>query len=171
MAEWTDERIKTMQRMWDYGRSATEIANHLRGVTRSAVLGKLHRLGAKKRPAYEPSSIIGKRIRKRARERRERHTQPRTGWRFLPVEPLPPEEAAPATPVKLLDLERDMCRWPHGDPKSAAFGFCGAKRLPNLPYCRCHAEKAYRPPTDDKAPSYRTRLSNEITVTKDKVTA
>src|SRR5687767_4326310 len=44
-AKWTDERIELLKEMWANGRSAAQIAAHLGGISRSAVIGKLHRLG------------------------------------------------------------------------------------------------------------------------------
>lgn len=43
--DWTTERVELAKKLWAEGRSATEIANRLGGFTRSAVLGKLNRLG------------------------------------------------------------------------------------------------------------------------------
>jgi GcrA cell cycle regulator len=60
---WTDERVETLKRMWAEGQSASAIAKELGGVTRNAVIGKVHRLGLSNRtdepeaaaaPAPEP---------------------------------------------------------------------------------------------------------------------
>jgi GcrA cell cycle regulator len=42
---WTDERVELLKRLWIEGHSASQIANQLGGVTRNAVIGKVHRLG------------------------------------------------------------------------------------------------------------------------------
>ena len=42
---WTDERVETLKKMWADGQSASQIAKELGGVTRNAVIGKVHRLG------------------------------------------------------------------------------------------------------------------------------
>ena len=42
---WTDERVETLKKMWAEGQSASQIAKELGGVTRNAVIGKVHRLG------------------------------------------------------------------------------------------------------------------------------
>ncbi len=42
---WTDERVETLKKMWGEGQSASQIAKELGGVTRNAVIGKVHRLG------------------------------------------------------------------------------------------------------------------------------
>lgn len=46
---WTDERVETLKTMWGEGKSASQIAKELGGVTRNAVIGKVHRLGLSNR--------------------------------------------------------------------------------------------------------------------------
>ena len=48
---WTDERVETLKKMWGEGQSASQIAKELGGVTRNAVIGKVHRLGLSNRGA------------------------------------------------------------------------------------------------------------------------
>ncbi|WP_128513501.1 GcrA family cell cycle regulator [Tabrizicola thermarum] len=50
---WTDERVETLKRMWNEGQSASQIAKELGGVTRNAVIGKVHRLGLSNRVGKE----------------------------------------------------------------------------------------------------------------------
>ena len=42
---WTDERVELLKKLWSDGLSASQIAAELGGVTRNAVIGKVHRLG------------------------------------------------------------------------------------------------------------------------------
>lgn len=67
---WTDERVEILKKMWGEGQSASQIAKELGGVTRNAVIGKVHRLGlsnratssggakaeAKAKPAAKPAA-------------------------------------------------------------------------------------------------------------------
>ncbi|MEI4232942.1 GcrA family cell cycle regulator [Roseovarius sp. D22-M7] len=46
---WNDERVDLLKRMWSEGQSASQIAKELGGVTRNAVIGKVHRLGLSNR--------------------------------------------------------------------------------------------------------------------------
>ena len=50
---WTDERVETLKLMWSEGKSASQIAKELGGVTRNAVIGKVHRLGLSNRDEAE----------------------------------------------------------------------------------------------------------------------
>jgi GcrA cell cycle regulator len=53
---WTDERVELLKKMWSDGQSASQIAKELGGVTRNAVIGKVHRLGLSNRTAGAPPS-------------------------------------------------------------------------------------------------------------------
>jgi len=85
---WTDERVETLKRMWGEGQSASQIAKELGGVTRNAVIGKVHRLGL--------SNRVG------AKDEEEAAAAPATSARVEPAaraEPPPKAEPAAARPV------------------------------------------------------------------------
>jgi len=48
MSEWTSERIAALIALWNEGLTTSEIGNRL-GITKNAVVGKVHRLGLPKR--------------------------------------------------------------------------------------------------------------------------
>ena len=76
---WTDERVETLRRMWAEGQSASQIAKELGGVTRNAVIGKVHRLGLSNRVTTETA-------------------RPAPAPQETPAEPAAPPAAAPAEP-------------------------------------------------------------------------
>jgi len=53
---WTDDRVEILKKLWVEGQSASQIAKELGGVTRNAVIGKVHRLGLSNRAASSSSS-------------------------------------------------------------------------------------------------------------------
>ena len=53
---WTDERVEILKKLWGEGQSASQIAKELGGVTRNAVIGKVHRLGLSNRATSSSSS-------------------------------------------------------------------------------------------------------------------
>ena len=58
---WTDERVELLKKLWLDGLSASQIAKQLGGVTRNAVIGKVHRLGLSGRAApSQPSRTVFK---------------------------------------------------------------------------------------------------------------
>lgn len=57
---WTDERVEILKKMWGEGQSASQIAKELGGVTRNAVIGKVHRLGLSNRATGAKSEAKAK---------------------------------------------------------------------------------------------------------------
>ncbi|MGY6549851.1 MAG: GcrA family cell cycle regulator [Roseinatronobacter sp.] len=55
---WTDERVELLTKMWNDGHSASQIAKELGGVTRNAVIGKVHRLGLSNRNGPEADPVV-----------------------------------------------------------------------------------------------------------------
>jgi GcrA cell cycle regulator len=145
---WTDERVEMLKKLWADGLSASQIAKQLGGVTRNAVIGKVHRLGLSGRAT--PSRPV-----------RRPAPAPRPRPTAQPAKPRVTAEAAPATrePVKapepeplpngefatVLTLKDSMCKWPIGDPATGDFRFCGRKSDPGNAYCDAHAKMAYQP--------------------------
>jgi GcrA cell cycle regulator len=74
---WTDERVEKLKELWGDGMSASQIAKALGGVTRNAVIGKVHRLGLSNRgttSAGQSGSDDGKPAQKPARPSRPAKT-------------------------------------------------------------------------------------------------
>ncbi|SLN09594.1 GcrA cell cycle regulator [Roseivivax jejudonensis] len=84
---WTDERVELLKKMWSEGQSASQIAKELGGVTRNAVIGKVHRLGLSNRTGAEPAAAEPA-----AAPTKSAEPKPKT-----PAEPAPAPEPEPAT--------------------------------------------------------------------------
>jgi GcrA cell cycle regulator len=156
---WTDERVALLTKLWADGLSASQIAAELGGITRNAVIGKVHRLGLSGR-AKSPSST-SPRPRKARTSGMMRVSRPsmrgNTALAYdYDIEPEPEQIEIPAEQRKtLLELTEKTCRWPVGDPGSQEFYFCGGEAVNEAPYCSFHSRVAYQPATDrrrDKRP-------------------
>ena len=64
---WTDERVELLKKLWADGLSASQIAAELGGITRNAVIGKVHRLGLSGRAKRLPRRRRGRASRARIR--------------------------------------------------------------------------------------------------------
>ncbi len=100
---WTDERVETLKKMWGEGQSASQIAKELGGVTRNAVIGKVHRLGLSNRAGSGGSAKAA------PKEKPAAAAKPA-------AKPKPAPKAAPAAPAKKEEPELDE----NGIPISAA---------------------------------------------------
>src|SRR5213596_2517535 len=101
---WSEDRVADLRLRWAEGLSATQIAATLGGVTRSAVLGKLFRLGLCRRRLSQPSSPRAPRVPRPSAVSHRRRPAIRHGSSL--VEPV--EGAGGVT--DLLRLEGHMCR-------------------------------------------------------------
>src|ERR1043166_1208640 len=72
---WTDDRVELLKRLWAEGLSASQIAGELGGITRNAVIGKVHRLGLSGR-AKSPSSSVPRPRKPRAATQMFRPSRP-----------------------------------------------------------------------------------------------
>ena len=147
---WTDERVETLKKLWQDGLSASQIAKQLGGVTRNAVIGKVHRLGLSGRAApSKPARPVFK-----APRPARPVAQPAAPRRISDPPLAMVASAPPPAPVRHIDeapgsatvltLGAHMCKWPIGDPSTDEFTFCG-RRQDNGPYCLEHANIAYQP--------------------------
>jgi GcrA cell cycle regulator len=134
---WTEDRINRLKTLWREGKTADQVARDLGpGVSRSAVLGKVYRMGlsdgrvrgAPKTTLVEPKPAI-------VAPTRSRPARP------AEVTSPPPAEHGLAT---LLSVRRCECRWPFGEPGAADFSLCG-RPVARGAFCGPHAAVAYRP--------------------------
>jgi len=150
--EWSSERIEQLRSLWHDGLSASQIATHLGGITRNAVIGKAHRLGLTGRPSpIKNRSISVARPRPPRRPRVEHAPVPRPiaaapVHQARHVEPPQPVELEDMPGATILTLTDRICKWPIGDPRHPDFHFCGRASAEGLPYCADHARRAYQPP-------------------------
>jgi GcrA cell cycle regulator len=170
---WTEERVELLKRLWLEGLSASQIAGILgEGVTRNAVIGKVHRLklSGRAKPASaaprartpgrstprRPSSSGGGRSlggggMMKARSMASAPMHGATALKMseeLDVEAYVAPEVAeifipPEQRISLLQLTEETCKWPIGDPLLPDFYFCGRHSNEGKPYCEFHSRRAY----------------------------
>jgi len=150
---WTDERVTLLKKLWGEGKTASEIAKILGGVTRNAVIGKAHRLKLSGR-----NSPIQNTAKKTAATITPSPTASNTNTntnvvspgRGRPKKQAPDMKNIPVKRIKLSDLKDRQCRFPLGDPREKDFAFCGCAAMPGIPYCAEHAKIAYQAATRKK---------------------
>jgi len=165
---WTDERIEQLKKLWADGLSASQIANQIGGVSRNAVIGKVHRLKLSSRgrtpttpsrPKKPAKTAITGRVPLRPAPTRGPIAVGATALAIDPfaeaaVQPIvrPAVEviAPPSRQLKLIELTERTCKWPIGDPLHEEFHFCGNDTAETGPYCGYHARVAYQPASERK---------------------
>jgi GcrA cell cycle regulator len=158
LISWTDERVENLKKLWQEGLSASQIAGRLGGVTRNAVIGKVHRLGLSGRATTSRMKSLRPRrpaasTQKRPQPKNRFAQQGNSALRALyqgdaePYQPPAEEVVIPLEQRKYITtLTESCCRWPIGDPQHEDFHFCGKGKVTGLPYCEFHARRAFQPP-------------------------
>ena len=126
LGAWWGERIELLKALWRKGLSASEIGSEL-GVSRNAVIGKLHRIEGYTPEPHRPPP---------------RKPPPAPVWKPPP----PPKRRvvinAPFLNLTLDELNRGVCHYPHGE--HAPYSFCGQKVRPGSPWCALHCRMVYQ---------------------------
>lgn len=149
---WTPARVETLRKGWREGLSASQIAKELGGVTRNAVIGKVHRLGLAGRATRERGCQT---LRLPKIEAPTRHVTPEAPTPELdPIRALKPVLFEDGNPASVATVSDFACRYPIGDPKSDDFAFCG-RGVACSPYCDDHRKLAYRPDDPERAKQLR----------------
>ena len=158
-ANWTEERVQQLRTCVDAGLTCSQIAAEI-GVTRNAVIGKIHRLGLSsgRRPGALARRMRAEPVRARARPSRLAQILRAMAAKMRAVGPgetvvsiAPVPYVGSAQRCSLLDLTSGRCRWPISDPGKADFGFCGNDTIAGISYCAGHARLAYRLPSGRRA--------------------
>src|ERR1700674_5534349 len=152
---WTDERVELLKKLWADGLSASQIAGQLGGVTRNAVIGKVHRLGVSGRAKSLSTSPRPRKARPLSHSMRPRlRYSGNTALAASPDRepaPAPLANIVPMGPrVPILERSEAPCHWPIGDPGTEGFAYCGTKSKLGNPYCPYHARLAYQPLADGR---------------------
>ncbi len=168
---WTDDRVEKLSKLWADGLTASQIAKELGGVTRNAVIGKVHRLGLSGRAKPKAASTSTTRTKRTTTTTSKsnigsggssasRPVRAATTARSVGSAALKMEEAVDAVAdtrpqedvvvpmskrLTLLQLTENTCKWPSGDPQNPDFHFCGHNTKDEAPYCEFHSKVAYHP--------------------------
>jgi GcrA cell cycle regulator len=163
---WTDERVELLRKLWSEGLSASQIAAQLGGVSRNAVIGKVHRLKLSSRgratpaPSRQKKPTHGGGTMRSAPRAPSRPITTSIGATALQVEfdaepqlrhmPRPVEDVVVpiSRRLKLIELTEHTCKWPNGDPLAEDFNFCGNDSLDSGPYCTYHSRIAFQPASE-----------------------
>jgi GcrA cell cycle regulator len=165
---WTDERVELLKKLWADGLSASQIAAQLGGVSRNAVIGKVHRLKlssrgrataspARQKKTQQASSSVKSASRAASVSRSMTTSIGATALQAqFDAEPVARQMLRPVVNVvvpisrrlQLIQLNERTCKWPNGDPLTEDFHFCGNDSAETGPYCNYHSRIAFQPASE-----------------------
>lgn len=145
---WTPDQVAVLTKRWNEGLSAAKIAAEIGGgVTKNAVVSKVHRVGLSPRP----SPIKGARPKppKPIKPPRMRVARPVPRGTVSSLRPAPTSTPVIASNggagVAFSELRGAACRWPlWGNERPDEFRFCG-HATDGRSYCGAHHARAHAP--------------------------
>lgn len=148
-----------------YGKdlSAADIGREL-GITRSAVIGRAHRLGLtapsrKDRRVLGPRTDEAERAVKRYRlVRRKNNPEPKVTAEVEEVKAVPAAPRIESKPVSIIDHQDWQCRAVIGQVSTGIALYCGAEAIEGSSYCAGH-RRIYFTPVQRRVGGVVTRAS------------
>ena len=138
---WTEEKVESLKKLWGSGKTASQIAEIIGGISRNAVIGKAHRLNLsakiKTRTATSNQNFESSLDERNIKSRKARKSK----FKSLIIE----KDFEPENPKQLEELDENSCKWPIGHPDEKSFYFCGRSSLKDFSYCKLHLLYAYQP--------------------------
>ena len=138
---WTEEKVAKLKDLWGKGKTASQIAEIIGGISRNAVIGKAHRLNLSAKIKTRSSSTNQKNYKLNEQENKFQKRGRRNKFKSLIIE----KDFEPENPKQLEELDESVCKWPIGHPNESSFYFCGRKSLKEFSYCKLHLLYAFQP--------------------------
>ena len=141
---WNEEKVKILKDLWGKGKTASQIAEIIGGISRNAVIGKAHRLNLSAKIKNKSFSDNGSKNLENKNFENKSYIKRRfskSKFKSLIIE----KDFEPENPKQLEELDDNSCKWPIGHPNENSFYFCGRTSLKDFSYCKLHLLYAFQP--------------------------
>ena len=137
---WDEKKIEILKNEWGKGKTASQIAELIGGVSRNAVIGKAHRLNLSIKIKTKTGSnnyvLKGQNY-----EKKLNNSNKRLKFRSLILD----KNFEAAKNISLEELNENTCKYMEGHPNEKTSSFCGRKTIEKFSYCPLHLMMVYQP--------------------------
>ncbi len=141
---WTDEKVEKLRTLWGKGKTASQIAEIIGGISRNAVIGKAFRLNLSAKIKHR--SPISQKIRSGSSKNTNINNISHSGIRRNKFKSLLLDQNfEPAKNLLLEELTEETCKYMEGHPNEKDSSFCGRKTVDKFSYCPLHLMIVFQP--------------------------
>ena len=137
---WDEKKIEILKNEWGKGKTASQIAELIGGVSRNAVIGKAHRLNLSSKVKTKNSSYNYSKINQDS-EKKLKNKSSRSKFRSLVLD----KNFEAAKNISLEELNENTCKYMEGHPDEKSSSFCGRKTIEKFSYCPLHLMMVFQP--------------------------
>ncbi len=135
-----EKKIEILRNEWGKGKTASQIAELIGGVSRNAVIGKAHRLNLSSKVKTKNSSYNYSKINQDS-EKKIKNKSSRSKFRSLVLD----KNFEAAKNISLEELNENTCKYMEGHPDEKSSSFCGRKTIEKFSYCPLHLMMVFQP--------------------------
>ena len=138
---WTEDKVNKLKELWGSGKTASQIAEIIGGISRNAVIGKAHRLELSAKIKTRSSiNATNTNYNKNSNKNINSKKSKRQKFKSLLLD----KNFEPAKNLSLEDLTESTCKYMEGHPDEKNSSFCGRKSVDKFSYCPLHLILIYQ---------------------------
>ena len=138
---WTTDKIDILRKEWGNGKTASQIAESIGGMSRNAIIGKAHRLNLSSK--INSKTIGSSRSKTSTVNENQIYKRKSRKSKFRSL--LLDKDFEPAKNLSLEELTDDTCKYMEGHPDKKESSFCGRKTVEKFSYCPLHLMIVFQP--------------------------
>ena len=129
---WTEEKVDKLKELWGKGKTASQIAEVIGGLSRNAIIGKAFRLQLSKKIIKRSTIHSSNNLKYKEKNLNKKSRK----FKFTSL--LLDKNFEPSKNLSLEELNENTCKYMEGHPNESSSSFCGRKTVEKFSYCPLH---------------------------------